>query len=355
MENVKITLLSREPHVSQILTGFMMLERRGMVKIDVEDRSQDETLPYRSVMLEVFYRGKKLIYDMLDGYQHKDAIRYQLAHCDYYFKRSFSKEKNEALGLKWEGKMFPLGFNYHVSCIGHPVDRPYWKEKIKEMLEKCVREISGYSKCMHVNSFEKGPDYKTKDLKIMFMSRLWNPQEIELNEQTPAQWRPYKEYMIEERNKINRERVQIVRQLREIYGASFLGGIQDSTFARNYAPDVLVPLALTRKGRYLHEMQRADICVGSMGLHKSIGWKTGEYVAASRAIVAERFYYQLPGGFEAGKNYLPFDTAEECLENVELLYKAPEAVYNMKVENHKYYCNWLRPEAQILRALEQVY
>lgn len=51
-------------------------------------------------------------------------------------------------------------------------------------------------------------------------------------------------------------------------------------------------------------MRRSDICIGSTGLWDSIGWKTGEYVAAARAVVNERFVYEVPGGFREGVNYL---------------------------------------------------
>lgn len=36
-------------------------------------------------------------------------------------------------------------------------------------------------------------------------------------------------------------------------------------------------------------MHDTDICIGSMGLHKSIGWKTGEHIAASKAIINEKY------------------------------------------------------------------
>lgn len=340
MENVKITLLSREPHVSQILTGFTMLERRGTVKIDVEDRSQDETLPYRSVMLEVFYRGKKLIYDMLDGYQHEDAIRYQLAHCDYYFKRSFSKEKNEALGLKWEGKMFPLGFNYHVSCIGHPVDRPYWKEKIKEMLH-----IENYTWCCTYFSprrFEQRPR-KCKVPQVLFLTRLWYE-----DESMPQAVR-------EERRQINQMRIEIIRRLRAMEGdIHFVGGLPDTELAREAAPDLIMPSTLTERRKYIKCLKKSDICIGSMGLYESIGWKTGEYVAASKAIINERFHYTVPGNFEKGSNYLEFETAEECIQAVQMLVASPERVYQMKCCNRAYYQKWLRPDELVANTLEFV-
>lgn len=100
-------------------------------------------------------------------------------------------------------------------------------------------------------------------------------------------------------------------------------------------------------------MKKSDICIGSTGLHKSIGWKTGEYVAAARAIVAERFQYQVTGNFEENINYIPFDSVDECLSAVEKLYHDPEAVYQMKLSNEAYYAKYLRPEKQIFNALNQ--
>lgn len=326
--------------MSQILTGFIMLERQGKVKITIEDRSQDETLPFRSVMLEVSYRGKKLIYDMLDGYQHEEAIRYHLAHCDHYFKRSFSEQKNAELGLEWSGKMFPLGFNYHVSCMGHPLDRPYWKEKIKEMLH-----IENYMWCCSYFSprrFEQRPR-KFKVPQVLYLTRLWD-EDPEL----PPD-------LLEERKQINQMRIEIIRRLRAMEGKlHFVGGLPDTELAREAAPDLIMPSTLTERRKYIKCLKKSDICIGSMGLFESIGWKTGEYVAASKAIVNERFHYMVPGDFEKGRNYLEFEAAEECIQSVESLVSDPDAVYQMKCSNHAYYEKYLRPDRLIENTLKIV-
>ena len=103
MDKIVIRLLSKEPHLSQALTGFCMLFGRGLCKI--EDHSQNPLYPYHMAMLDVEYREKRIIYDMMDGYQNPEAIRYYLDHCDYYFKRSYSDEKNNYLGLQCLHKM----------------------------------------------------------------------------------------------------------------------------------------------------------------------------------------------------------------------------------------------------------
>jgi len=101
-------------------------------------------------------------------------------------------------------------------------------------------------------------------------------------------------------------------------------------------------------------VKQSDICIGSMGLHESIGWKTGEYIAASRAIVNERLHYKITGNFDIGKNYLSFNNVDECVNHISHLMQNPDIVYAMKKENEKYYHNFLRPDKQISNALEIV-
>jgi hypothetical protein len=89
-------------------------------------------------------------------------------------------------------------------------------------------------------------------------------------------------------------------------------------------------------------MHGSDICIGSMGLHKSIGWKTGEYVAASKAIINEKLKYEMPGDFKDGINYISYNTVNECFNAVDYLISNPDIVYKMKCANHRYYKKYLK-------------
>ncbi len=101
-------------------------------------------------------------------------------------------------------------------------------------------------------------------------------------------------------------------------------------------------------------LHQCDICIGTMGLHESIGWKTGEYVAAAKAIVNERFHYQVTGDFAEGVNYLPFETAQECIAAVQQLVEDPRKLYEMKRANEAYYRRWLKPEVLVKNTLDLV-
>lgn len=340
MRNVQITLLSREPHMSQILTGFTMLAQQRKLKLTVEDRSQDDTVPFKSVMALVSYCGKKLVYDTLDGYQHEDAIRYHLEHSDFYFKRSFSEEKNVQLGLDWEGKMYPLGFNYHVSCRNHPLDKPFWKEEIKRLLgmEHNMYSCTYYS----CKRFEQQPKL-TKIPQVLFLTRLWYE-----DPQMPT-------HLLEERKQINQMRIEVIRRLRKMEGTiHFVGGLPDTDLARTMAPDLIMPANLTDRRNYLKCLRKSDICIGTMGLFESIGWKTGEYVAAAKAIINERLHYSVPGDFRNGINYLEFESVEQCIDAVQMLIDDQKKQMEMKLANQEYYREYLSPDKLILNSLLRV-
>lgn len=101
-------------------------------------------------------------------------------------------------------------------------------------------------------------------------------------------------------------------------------------------------------------MKKTDICIGTVGLHDSIGWKTAEYVALGKAIVCEPFRYSVPGEFLVEKNYLEFSTSDECVEAIQKIIENPNLVYQMKLNNLLYYYRYLKPDMMVKRTLDIV-
>lgn len=330
---IDITLLSNEAHLSQILTGFCLLERKNKTdKITYtrifEGIGGTSSAQFLGPFLIVYYHGKKLVYDLLDGYNMPQAILYHFEHCDFYFKRSFSSQKNRELGLDAPQKMYPLGFNYHVSCKNHPLDKPEWKEQMKHL---CGIEYNGWSSTyFSYKKFEENPQYKDKNMKVLFSTRLWGDRQLD------------------------ETRIEIIRALRANRDIQFFGGITDSSLAQSLAPDLIIPRELTERRKYLALLHECDICIASTGLHESIGWKTGEYVASAKGIVSEKLHYEVPGDFTKEKNYLEFSAAEECVTAVKSLIYDPEKLYAMKQANQVYYNMYLRPDVLVENTLELV-
>ena len=105
-------------------------------------------------------------------------------------------------------------------------------------------------------------------------------------------------------------------QQNQVLSYIFNGGVPDTDFSRQYAPDLILGYKDTNKSEYINKVKNTSICIATTGLHDSIGWRLGEYVSASRAIISQPLKYDLPGNFCVNKNYLEFDTINELIENI---------------------------------------
>ncbi len=147
-------------------------------------------------------------------------------------------------------------------------------------------------------------------------------------------------------------RAACVRALRSAFGPMFTGGFSHTEFARKYYPDALASnSAMTSKRRYLALLREHPICVATTGLHQSIGWKMGEYVALSKAVIAEKLHFEVPGPFADGINYLGFTTPEECVDKVQELVGSPDRRASLMQANRSYFETWLRPAALVWNSL----
>ena len=338
MEKVTLWVESQVSHVGQIITGFLMLKEQGW---DVEIKNcvnGPESFYHGMPMIRAEYRGKRLVYDLGDGYNIWDDIQIGLDNSDFYFKRSYSAEKNQALLHGFEGKMFPLGLYFRVTHRKSPINEPLWKALLKPLMGKAS------ARYFVPKVFAGAPERENgRKPRILFLTQLWNDQEPGFSEEENR-----------ERTYINQMRIDIIRALRERYGDCFIGGLNDNALSRAWAPDLIMPTEYTERKRYLKLVHSCDICIGSMGLFESIGGKTGEYVAAAKAIVNERLHYTVTGDFTEGVHYLSFETVEECLSAVERLVEDPQLRFAMKQANAAYYSRFLRPDVLVKNTLELV-
>lgn len=339
MEKIIVRYFVRGIHCAQIITGFHELKRRSGIRVQFEDHTCDDVYPYKTAIVEAVFKNHLIVYDMLDGYNEPKAIQWFYNRCDLYFKRSFSEYENACMGLD-TGKIYPLGFNYHVSYLGNPCEGRFvdqMKEAIKLFVGKETNSL------FNRRAFEVLPVYRTKEeIKVLFLARLWSNDSSlppELNE---------------ERERINTMRIDIIETLRRELPENFIGGLSNSSIAIKLAPHLCVSDDISSRKNYLNTMHSCDICIGTTGLHKSIGWKTAEYIAASKGLVLEYPYYQVPGHFEENKNYLAFTSADHCLESVLFLMNHPDELYSMRKENHEYYLNYLAPSALALNSIMTV-
>lgn len=358
---VQLNLRTNILHTSAVVTGFHMLAEAGELILEINDirRAAAEYAAPSSVntvardafsaqygasapedaLIDAVVDGRRVVFDLSDGYRYNDseAVMRCFSEADVIFKRSFSDKENAALDAPIRDRIRPLGMNYFVTYKGNPLTPA--DHGIHEMI-KSAKLTNSY-----VSDFEAQPLCRKRRPRVLFLARLWDPDGSDISGDA---------VLAEERRYINRMRTDTVCILRERFGGSFFGGIYRDGFSERYCPELLVGKAVTLKRSYLHRMRRSDICINTMGLHGSIGWKTAEYVAAARAIVSEEFVYSVPGGFDDGVNYLSFRSPEECAERVEMLMEDEKARLEMSRANRDYYENSLRPDAQIRQALRQL-
>ena len=351
-------------HLNQVFTGFYELAVTNRIELSLK---LDLTAPRSSfALLSVRVNDStRVIYDLQDGYNFcvngvNEYISYMtslLNETDYYFKRSFSPRYNAP--LPHQEKMHPLGLNYAVTSKRNQLARLVLRKtlrrlKIRDIFAQVplVGELLGIRQCTEesftVERFEHAPQ-RTGMPKILFMARAWDPCDG-----TPPgslQHAPPDE----ERSYINEMRAQCIRLCRRKYPKQFYGCLAPDEYAREHFPDCLPDNPhLSRRDRYLTTMQASDICIATMGLHQSIGWKFAEYLAASKAIVSERLHYVLPGNLCKGRNYLEFTTPEECVEQVGRLVDDPEFRYRMMELNQLYYQQYVRPDQLVLNSLNTI-
>ena len=116
-----VHLISSWSHCSQILTGFRLLEKQGLLIVELKENKdlQRRTNNLAAVLVE--YNDLKIVYDIMDGYQNMIGMNCLLDECDIYFKRSFSANMNSRLFSSSQiQKIHPLGMNYSVFTKNNP-------------------------------------------------------------------------------------------------------------------------------------------------------------------------------------------------------------------------------------------
>ena len=120
---------------------------------------------------------------------------------------------------------------------------------------------------------------------------------------------------------------------------------------KHYGDLLIEDPTLTSKRRYLQHLRKFPVCITTTGLHGSIGWKLGEYVAFSKAIVTEALHYQVPGKFEDDVNFVTFDTPQACVAAAAKLCEEHDRRRQMMIANWRYYHHYVRPDALVLNSL----
>lgn len=325
------------PHLSQVYKGFQILEKRGVIKLKFITKKVNTNKP----IINVFINDKHhVIYDMLDGFNWVDEYTLDEnlkffknnLNCDFYFKRSFNNLLN--LNNNKTRRIFPLGFNYQVNFKEVNFNLNRFIKKIYYNFFPSVYGIPDYKEFEHYPVSSQNP-------KILFSARLWDPKDVV----NPT--------LKEEREFLNNFRIECIRKCKKEFKEYFTGGLQSTPLANEIAKDLVLSNSQTDKFTYINSIKNHDICINTLGLHKSNGWKLSEYIVASRFIISEPLFFD-NSNFKVDENYLQFSNVDELLNCINRVLNDRDLKYNIMLNNFNYYNSYLRPDILVLNTILSV-
>lgn len=337
-------------HLRQIYTGFSILHGKGFLRLKqtipkeflLGKNNPERWDDYKFFNAKVVVNDKvTVVYDAHDWNWIDEEI---LSAADFYFKRSY--DANFISQLKEGNKVFPLGLNYQVVSGERDIfqlERAAFyagRNRIKAII-KALR-VGKFGETERLGKMQAYPKFDLPP-KALFMARAWDADLIENKQRKKAV------------ENINETRAECVRRLRKEFGARFFGGLAHEDYAVKHFKDCLLPDGnLSNKRKYLEILKEFPVCVATTGLNDSIGWKLGEYVAFSKAIVTEPPHFQVPGLFTKETNYLEFTSPDKAVEAVTRLFENKNLRAAVMMNNYRYYQSFVRPDALILNSLATV-
>ncbi|MBT8496363.1 MAG: glycosyltransferase [Deltaproteobacteria bacterium] len=343
---------SYERHLIQLYGGLTDLQAAGAIELSVTRnlRKRPRQLARHTLWLELEHPRLDdcvgVLFDMADS--QGLASRPGLEMCDLYCKRSYSDPVVAELPAPLAARVIPFGLNHE--CVGNRTRLPIvhlletlvfaargnavhvggGKEVVRNLVRLGRSTTPRPGSLLPAERFMVAAD-RPAEPRALFLTRVWEPDAAS----------DYAE--------INQRRAQLVMHLRRELGERFIGGLEDTPFARRHFPDCIATVP-TNRSAFLPLMHRSLVAITTTGLHGSIGWKLPEYLAASRCIVTETLPCRVPG-LEAGTHYLSFSDPETCAQACRRLLDDADLASRMRAANHRYYREYVQPEAIVGRCL----
>lgn len=351
MADFKVTVYldSNGTHLHQIYTGLFLLSQNKEIDLVLRPGiSITKDRPNRQFLALLVERAglkAKCIFDLQDS--PVIGLPGALSWCDIYFKRSLECETFSELSECHVKKIHPFGFNYQVVSSSKAyflqrfflefISRPYnplveknrfhlsnWKEYFEAVWNPDVSPL--------LTPQTLSPSRIKLSNNILFQCRLWDPAQMAERNRDDAE-------------KINNQRIELIRRLKAEFGDNFVGGLQHNNFTQRVAPDLLIDSKqMAKRLSYIDLVKNTKIVISSPGLLGSNGWKLGEYIALGKCIISERITTYLPGKFEAETHYASHTGVDSCIDRAVRLFRSQDEVETFILNTERYYHSELAPD-----------
>ncbi|RUT65599.1 hypothetical protein CKG00_03635 [Morganella morganii] len=177
----------------------------------------------------------------------------------------------------------------------------------------------------------------TDNPKLLFLTRLWDPDTVKKYHNGDVG-------ITDEYNKLNDFRLMVLDTIKEKFSSSAMFGLSDNEYTRKVASDYILPSEFTSRRSFIKSLKEYEICI-TTGLHDSTGWRFGEYIASSRAIISDPLRYIPTGNYN---HYISFENKNQLIQSIEKLMSSRSLRLNLMLKNKKYYSEFLSPDKLIL-------
>ena len=271
---------------------------------------------------------RRVVFDIQDRSSRFSSVEMEKA--DVYFKRCHFAPDVAAVAHGHAAKVRPFGPVF-VTRSEHARAMLALGALRHARSFAALRQISDYLRLPPTRAFERAAD-AVAEPRVLFQTRLWTDAEV-TGEPTASE--------------INAERIAVVRALRARLGDRFVGGLLPTPLAIERHAD-LVCAGDTRRRAYLAQMHGCAVGVYTRGLHHSIAWKLGEYLASACAIVASPFRNTIPADLQ----FIAFQNPDDCAEQCARLLDEPDHLRALRAASATHYQACASPLAQTLRCLD---
>jgi hypothetical protein len=306
---MKIKIPAWTSHYNQILYSLLIFTENNNIKLEI---IHDKTIPLNGCVLQFDN------FDFFLDYSDNSDFLSNTQSFDYYLKRSLKiEDKTE--------NILPLNFqvNFSYKPLNLIKKMPFSILKDAKSRIEIIRALDFSSILSNDSHYAKTIDKILTDdtkktvnssPKIIFMTRLWDPA----RNGDPMEKK--------RRNAQNNFRINACRIIKKEFPNSTVGLYPDY-YAKNVAKDILLDISNTSKRKYLNLLKNSEIAIADDGLKDTPGWKIGEYIMTSKAIITTPIN-TLVENFKENINYL--STMDR--ENFEII---PDLI-NSLLDNNKY-------------------
>lgn len=317
-------------HTWPILCGLTMLRDQGMIGLDIQDfRLPDEHSVWLQV-LDVRSKATRTIVVDVDDSADLTAPE-RTARAQSLWKRSY-------VG----GPGRPLGLLAPMRSGREPLIRYAARSSLATSRASGWRALRGVRRGIYwtlrrrrpplVSAYESDP---SGDAKLFLQVTAWPP-------------RPGRND--EDRYRVTHQRADLIRGLKATFGDRFVGGFTPSDYVARNFPSLMSTLP-TDQTTYLRLLKANRIAISTVGLHESNPFKLVEYLAASRAVVADRLRHRVA---EPVSDVIEsFDSIEECVNVCARLLDCPDEVIDLQNRSKEYWTQFVRPDRLVLRRLSE--